>query len=75
MSSMFYQCQALESLDIRNFDMGKVTNSSYMFSIVGSLYNYNTGKRTSIMVTMALNSVLDKQECISGQLCGVCYRR
>ena len=48
-------------MDIRNFDMGKVTNSSYMFSIVGSLYNYNTGKRTSIMVTMALNSVLESK--------------
>ena len=33
---LYISCRALESLDIRNFDMGKVTNSSYMFLSVGS---------------------------------------
>ena len=66
MSYMFNQCKALESLDIRNFDMRKEPNSSSMFSSVGSLYNYNTGKRTSIMVTKALKSVLESKNVSTG---------
>ena len=56
MSYMFCQCQALNSLDIRNFDMGKVNDSDYMFSSVGKLNN--TGNNTSIMVTTNLWKVL-----------------
>jgi surface protein len=59
MGDMFSKCQALESLDIHNFDMGKVTNSSDMFTIVGKSYYNATGNKTPIKVTMALKSVLD----------------
>lgn len=66
MSGMFRDCQALESLDIHNFDMGKVTNSNNMFLNVGSSYNYNTGNRTPIKVTMALRSVLESMNVSTG---------
>ena len=66
MRYMFCTCQALESLDIRNFDMGKVTNSDYMFLSVGSLYNSKTSNRTPIKVTMALKSVLESMNVSTG---------
>ena len=66
MSYMFFRCQALESLDIRNFDMGNVTQSDGMFYSVGSLYNDKTGNRTTIKVTTALNSVLESKNVSTG---------
>ena len=63
---MFCQCQALKSLDIRNFDMGKVTNSGSMFSSVGELYYMATNNRTPIKVTMALWSVLKSMNVSTG---------
>jgi hypothetical protein len=53
-------------LDIRNFDMGKVTNSSTMFLSVGSLYNSKTGNRTLIKVTEVLKSVLVSMSVSTG---------
>ena len=64
MSYMFSQCLSLKSLDIRNFDMGKVTNSSGMFSNVGELNN--TGNKTSIMVTTNLWKVLKSMNVSTG---------
>ena len=63
---MFYYCKALESLDIRNFDMGNVTKSDYMFSGVGELYWKATRNKTSIQVTMALRSVLESKNVSTG---------
>jgi surface protein len=63
---MFGNCNALELLDIHNFDMGKVTNSSNMFSSVGKLYYEATNNRTPIKVTMALKSVLESKNVSTG---------
>jgi surface protein len=66
MGCMFSNCQALESLDISNFNMEKVTSSDNMFFGTGSLYYTKTSNKTSIMVTNALKSVLESMNVSTG---------
>ena len=54
MEGMFYQCEALTSLDVTNFNTVKVTNMSLMFSSCTklsslNLYNFNTENVTNML--------------------------
>ena len=54
MEGMFYQCEALTSLDVTNFNTAKVTNMSLMFSSCTklsslNLYNFNTENVTNML--------------------------
>ena len=54
MAGMFYQCEALTSLDVTNFNTAKVTDMSLMFSSCTklsslNLYNFNTENVTNML--------------------------
>ena len=54
MEGMFYQCEALTSLDVTNFNTAKVTDMSLMFSSCTklsslNLYNFNTENVTNML--------------------------
>ena len=54
MEGMFYQCEALTSLDVTNFNTAKVTDMSLMFSFCTklsslNLYNFNTENVTNML--------------------------
>ena len=54
MEGMFYQCEALTSLDVTNFNTAKVTDMSLMFSSCIklsslNLYNFNTENVTNML--------------------------
>ena len=67
MRNMFSSCKALTSLDIRNFNIDNVTNIDAPFYEVGEEYNKTTGNpKTSIMVTFALYTALDREGVSTG---------
>ena len=56
MMTMFSNCRAFTSLDIRNFDVEKVTRLTSIFASVGN--QAGTGSKTPIKVTSALHTAL-----------------
>ena len=51
MSSMFYNCKSLTSLDLSNFDTSQVTNMSYMFYTCKSLTSLDLSNFDTSQVT------------------------
>jgi surface protein len=59
MTSMFYNCKSLVSLDLRNFNTSLVTDMKYMFFKCKSLINLNLISFTENQLSLTTTEIFD----------------